>query len=109
MSKYTIYLRRENNEIGISVTDNDSNNLVYKDSFLGDINYYKTLEFIDLKEKFLEYLSESDISFINNTRNYNLFCKLLGDLGIGFESVILDDKTNRVKYMGVKKIEGMDI
>lgn len=107
MSKYKIVIRREMDEIGISVSDNETDALIFTDAFKSDINYYKTVEFINMREKFLEFLNESDIELSNNKRTQNLFVKLLGNIGIEFESVILDEKSNRQKYMGVKKYEGL--
>lgn len=101
MPEYKITLRRELSEIGISVTNMETGELVYKNGLFASVDYKNEKKFKELSSKFIEYLKGNVVIQLRNTaRYYNLLNNLLGSEIIDIESVELDEEVNIVKIYG---------
>lgn len=92
--KYEIYLRREWNDIGISITDINTHELVYKNGFKSNTDYKNDPRFIELQNVFIKYLKEEnvDITFMNNDRTFKLLANLIGENNVlDYEDIDLYD------------------
>ena len=100
MIKYKITLRRENAEVGISITELATGKLIYKNGFFASVDYYEKEEFEELSDKFLEYVNESIIQFRNLDRYYNLLRRLMKNKMIAFSRIDVDEEHNIVTITG---------
>lgn len=100
MTKYKICLRREKSEISISITEIETNKIIYKNGFFSSVDYYKYEEFKELKSKFLEYIGESIIQFRNIDRCHELFHNLMSGKIMTINKYEIDETLNLVNVIG---------
>lgn len=103
MAKYKIILRREKAEVAISITEIETNRIVYKNGFFGSVDYHTYEEFKELKSKFLEYINDSIIEFRNLNRCFKLFNNLMSGKTMYIDKHEVDEKLNSVIIKGEVK------
>lgn len=75
--QHKITLRKEINDVGISITEVSTNKLVFKSSIDTNGDYVHLSEFKEMSDMFCKYLYNSIVEFRNLERYYNLFANLL--------------------------------
>lgn len=101
MSKYKILLRRELSEISISVTDIQTEELIYKNGFFSTPDYKYSEEFTELSNAFIHYANNAEVIELKNLQRYfDLLNNLLGDRAIDINNININEETNKVKIYG---------
>lgn len=96
MADKIIYVRREKNDIGISVTNKSSNYIIYKGGFKSNNQYYNDEAFKELQQEFLKHLGNSDIHLRNNARSIKLLTKLLDGRFLEYARILLDNESKKI-------------
>lgn len=75
--KHKITLRKEINDVGISITEVSTNKLIFKSSIDTNGEYEHLSEFNEISNMFCKYLDNSIVEFRDLERYYILFANLL--------------------------------